>query len=364
MALTTVRPQGMGFNTGRRNLIKNGAMLVSQRGTSFTSVVDNAYTLDRYRLTENSPAVVDISQSTDVPSEGGFTKSLKIDVTTSTTLATDKAFALLYKMEGYDFLPAGYGNSNANYLTLSFWVKSNVTGTYRLTFLARKSGTNRSIGATYTIDSADTWEKKEVTIIPDTASTPYQTTDEAFRIEWYLDSGPDRKTGSMPTSWATLDNATRVTGHGVALASSTDNEWYITGVQLELGENASDFEHRSFGEELALCRRYFEKSYDVGTTPGTSDYNGTENWAVNSEGNGNTIIRPSFNVEKRTAPTMVAYQATGTSGSWNYERSGASGTGTTTFDRKGTNGCRAYVPIGANFASAYIFGHWTADAEL
>ena len=256
MALTTVRPQGMGFDTGRRNLIKNGAMLVSQRGTSFTSVTDNAYTLDRYRLTENTSAVVDMSQSSEVPSEGGFSSSLKIDITTAATPSGSQAFCLNYRMEGYDFLPSDYGNSNAKYLTLSFWVKSNVTGTYRLTFIARNGSGNRSIGATYTINSADTWEKKEVSIIPDTASTPYQTTDEGFRIEWYLASGPDRTTGSLPTSWATLDNATRATGQGVNLASSTSNEWYITGVQLELGENASDFEHRSFGEELALCHRY------------------------------------------------------------------------------------------------------------
>jgi len=257
MALTTVRPQGMGFNTGRRNLVKNGAMLVSQRGTSFTSVADNAYTLDRYRLTENTSAIVDMSQSSEVPSEGGLSKSLKIDITTSATPSGGQAFCLNYRMEGYDFLPSGYGNSNAKYLTLSFWVKSNVTGTYRLTFIARNGSGNRSIGATYTINSADTWEKKEVSIIPDTASTPYQTTDEGFRIEWYLASGPDRTTGSLPTSWATLDNATRATGQGVNLASSTSNEWYITGVQLEVGTNASDFEHRSYADELFDCSRYY-----------------------------------------------------------------------------------------------------------
>jgi len=294
MALTTVRPQGMGFNTGRRNLIKNGAMLVSQRGTSFSSVADNAYTLDRYRLTENTSAVVDMSQSSEVPSEGGFSSSLKIDITTAATPSGGQAFCLNYRMEGYDFLPSDYGNSNAKYLTLSFWVKSNVTGTYRLTFIARNGSGNRSIGATYTINSADTWEKKEVSIIPDTASTPYQTTDEGFRIEWYLASGPDRTTGSLPTSWATLDNATRATGQGVNLASSTSNEWYITGVQLELGENASDFEHRSFGEELQLCKRYYEE-HNFGTT--TSMYGGAQS---SSRGECPFV----YDVTKRANPTI------------------------------------------------------------
>ena len=173
-------------------------------------------------------------------------------------------FKLVYKMEGYDFLPSGYGNSYAKNLTLSFWVRSNLTGTYRINFMSR-SGTNRNIGATYTISSANTWEKKEITFIPDTSVSPYQDHQDAFRIEWYLASGPDRTTGSVPTSWATMDNATRATGLNVNMASSTDNEWYITGVQLELGDNASDFEHRSFGEELALCQRYYFKFLEGNT---------------------------------------------------------------------------------------------------
>jgi len=256
MALTTVRPQGMGFNTGGRNLIKNGAMLVSQRGTSFTSS-STAYTLDRFQVLENFGAAFTITQSNTVPDEVQFTKSLKMDCTTAATPSgTSEEFKLVYRMEGYDFLPSGYGNSYAKNLTLSFWVRSNLTGTYRINFMSR-SGTNRNIGATYTISSANTWEKKKITFIPDTSVSPYQDHQDAFRIEWYLASSSDRTTGSVPTSWATMDNATRATGLNVNMASSTDNEWYITGVQLELGPNASDFEHRSYGEELGLCQRYF-----------------------------------------------------------------------------------------------------------
>jgi len=256
MALTTVRPRGMGFNTGGRNLIKNGAMLVSQRGTSFTSS-STAYTLDRFQVLENFGAAFTITQSNTVPDEVQFTKSLKMDCTTAATPSgTSEEFKLVYRMEGYDFLPSGYGNSYAKNLTLSFWVRSNLTGTYRINFMSR-SGTNRNIGATYTISSANTWEKKKITFIPDTSVSPYQDHQDAFRIEWYLASSSDRTTGSVPTSWATMDNATRATGLNVNMASSTDNEWYITGVQLELGPNASDFEHRSYGEELGLCQRYF-----------------------------------------------------------------------------------------------------------
>ena len=295
MALTTVRPQGMGFNTGRRNLIKNGAMLVSQRGTSFTSS-SSAYTLDRFQVLENFGAAFTITQSDTVPDNAQFTKSLKMDCTTAATPSgSNEEFKLVYRMEGYDFLPSGYGNSYAKNLTLSFWVRSNLTGTYRINFMSR-SGTNRNIGATYTISSANTWEKKEITFIPDTSVSPYQDHQDAFRIEWYLASSSDRTTGSMPTSWATMDNATRATGLNVNMASSTDNEWYITGVQLELGDNASDFEHRSFGEELALCERYYQRWEDNGTTKLLAD-----GYCVNS-----SIIQYNFLFHSvmRTTPTV------------------------------------------------------------
>jgi len=308
---------------GNRNMVVNGAMLLSQRGTSFTSVADNAYTLDRYRLTENTSAVVDMSQSSEAPSEGGFSSSLKIDITTAATPSGGQAFALNYRMEGYDFLPSDYGHSNAKYLTLSFWVKSNVTGTYRLTFIARNGSGNRSIGATYTINSADTWEKKEVSIIPDTASTPYQTTDEGFRIEWYLASGPDRTTGSLPTSWATLDNATRATGQGVNLASSTSNEWYITGVQLEVG-SATPFEHEPYGVTLQKAQRFFQVAQAkvglAGTTNGSTEV---------------IYIGVPLNVPLRSAPTLsgpTSYTARNTS-----VASGSSNTPTARMDN--ANSC-------------------------
>ena len=345
-------------------MVVNGAMLVSQRGTSFTSVADNAYTLDRYRLTENTSAVVDMSQSSEVPSEGGFSSSLKIDVTTAATPSGGQAFCLNYRMEGYDFLPSDYGNSNAKYLTLSFWVKSNVTGTYRLTFIARNGSGNRSIGATYTINSADTWEKKEVLIIPDTASTPYQTTDEGFRIEWYLASGPDRTTGSLPTSWATLDNATRATGQGVNLASSTSNEWYITGIKLEVGEQATPFDHsESYGETLAKCQRYYQHSgFNGGQTYGGG---GVSMTAFNaSEASGQVAYATTM----RAAPTVRTKDAAGNIGGIHRAGTGDVTSGVTVGWTGGTyNNQLGFSQLGKSSAWSagdVLVGGWEADAEL
>ena len=365
MALTIVRPQGMGFNTGRRNLIINGAMQVAQRGTSSNSI--NGFgSVDRFNSSKANDDELAGTQAQSTTAPDGFSNSYKIDCTVAeSAVAADEYWRVRHHIEAQNLQQLKYGTSGAQSVTLSFYVRSNVTGTYSCALYQEDgdSGSGRIIGSTYTISSADTWEYKTITFAGDTGGTINNDNGEGLTILWALMAGSNY-TATDNTSWGTYAAGKLSYGHAVNMASSSSNEWYITGVQLEVGTNASDFEHRSFGEELSLCRRYFEKSYDVGTTPGTSDDTGTENWTVNSEGNANAIIRPSFNVEKRAAPTMVAYQATGTSGSWNYERSGVAGTGTTTFDRKGTNGCRAYVPIGANFASAYIFGHWTADAEL
>jgi hypothetical protein len=348
-----------------KNMVTNGSMTVAQRGTSSTGQTSGGYkTCDRWRVSITTQGTWTISQSSTTPNSD-FSSSLKFDCTTAdASPAASDQVAVETRLEAQDVAHLGYGNSDAKAITVSFWVRSNKTGTY--TFEVFAQDPNRLNSTTYTIDSANTWEKKEITIPADTSGSGINSDSGiGIIVKWWLGAGSTFTGGTFTNNvWEANVNANRVHSSQVNLADSTSNEWYITGVQLELGEQATPFEHRSFGDELARCRRYFEKSYDVGTTPGTSDNKGTENWTVNSEGNANAIIRPSFNVEKRAAPTMVAYQATGTSGSWNYERSGVAGTGTTTFDRKGTNGCRAYVPIGANFASAYIFGHWTADAEL
>ena len=349
-----------------RNMVKNGAMLVSQRGTSFTSS-SSAYTLDRFQVFENFGAAFTITQSDTVPDNAQFTKSLKMDCTTAATPSgSNEEFKLVYRMEGYDFLPSGYGNSYAKNLTLSFWVRSNLTGTYRINFMSR-SGTNRNIGATYTISSANTWEKKEITFIPDTSVSPYQNHQDAFRIEWYLASSSDRTTGSMPTSWATMDNATRATGLNVNMASSTDNEWYITGVQLEVGEKATPFEHRSFGDELARCQRYYEKSYDYDTATGTAAvYPGNIGLTVrgmDEETSGQRYFTNTMRVEKRADPTNTFYDDAGNSGK------------VTTFDSGGTPTNNVSIGlvltqpsmIGCGPGNSAIWGYayfYESDAEL
>ena len=250
---------------GRRNIIINGAMQVAQRGTSVTGVTSGGYkTCDRWTVSNTSQGTWTISQSSTAPSD--FANSLKFDCTTAdgTTNASDQ-LGVDTRIEAKDLIQLNYGTSSAKTITLSFHVRSNKTGTY--TFEAYAQDPNRGFSKTYTIDSADTWEKKEIIIPGDTSASTNFNDDAEIGIifKWWLAAGSTFTGGTYTDNvWRANTNANRVSSSNVNLADSTDNEWYITGVQLEVGEQATPFEHRSFAEELALCHRYYQEfNYDT-----------------------------------------------------------------------------------------------------
>ena len=256
MALTTVRPEGMGFNTGRRNLVINGAMQVVQRGT-VTGLTGSSYGgPDRFRLGLSGAGTHRILQSGTVPSGAGFGSSWRLDCTTAdTSITSADQISCQYRIEGQDLQGLKKGTSSAEKVTLSFWVRSSLTGTYVLELIDEDN--TRHIAKTYTISQADTFEYKTLTFDGDTTGALDNDNAKSLQIQWWLTAGSAYTSGTLATSWASQVTANRAAGHNVNLASSTDNNWYLTGVQLELGTNASDFEHRSYGEELALCQRYY-----------------------------------------------------------------------------------------------------------
>ena len=268
MALTTVRPEGMGFNTGRRNLVINGAMQVAQRGTSNTGVTSGGYkeAPDRWNIAMSSAGTWTVSQSTTVPSGEGFSHSYKFDCTTAdASLSAGDHLVLAHYIEAQNVAHLCYGTASAKKLTLSFWVRSAKTGTYVLELL--RNDDSRHIAQTYTISSADTWERKTLTFDGDTGGSaiPHDN-GRGFEVNFWLAAGSTFSGGTLATSWASTTAANRAVGV-LNLADSTSNDWYVTGVQLEVGENASDFEHRSFGEEMALCQRYFHRTTGSTYTP-------------------------------------------------------------------------------------------------
>ena len=246
---------------GRRNIIINGAMQVAQRGTSATAMTSGGiFLIDRFKGRESTNGAATMEQSSDTPTGAGFGNSLKLAVTTADTDMGGGQFTLIqYKIEGKDLQQTKYGTSSAEKLTLSFWVKSAKTGTYIVEFINNNSGGAKNQSQSYTISSANTWEKKTITIDGDTSTAFENTTDAELWLYFWLSAGTNYTgaSGSLNTSWtASVSDNTRAKGV-VNWMDSTSNNFYLTGMQLEVGDTATPFEHRSVGEELSLCQRYF-----------------------------------------------------------------------------------------------------------
>ena len=239
-----------------RNLTINGDMKISQRTTSTSGVSTTGnFILDRWKCNIDNLGAFTISQSTDVPTGQGFSNSMKWDCTTAdASPAAGDNMTFQQRFEGQNLQMLKKGTSSAEKTTLSFWVKSNKTGTY-VVELRDKDNSNRHINKTYTISSSDTWEKKTVTFDGDTTGTLTNDNSESLDLNFWLGAGSTFTSGSLQTSWGSSTSANRAVGQ-VNLADSTSNEWYITGVQLEVGETATDFEHLPHDVQLQRCQRY------------------------------------------------------------------------------------------------------------
>jgi len=307
---------------GRRNILINGAMQVAQRGTSSTGNTSGGYkTVDRFKFDLTNLGTHTFAQSTDAPT--GFKTALRVDCTTAD--ASPAAGDLLYcltGLEGQDLQQLKKGTSDAEKFTISFYVKSNKTGTYVVEIY--DADNTRHIANTYTISSADTWEQKTITFIGDTSGAFGNDNGGSMYLLWWIGGGTTYTSGSTPTSWASVSNANRAAGLNVNIADNTANDWAITGVQLELGEQATPFEHRSFGEELQLCQRYYEISYSYGTSEGADT--GTGLITTDSMGGDTTTAylthQLEYRVAKRAAPTVVIYDQAEATGKVTSHRTG------------------------------------------
>ena len=243
-----------------RNIIINGDMSIAQRGTSQASITSSGYfTIDRYRTGYVGLGTWTQSQSTDVPTGQGFAKSLKMDCTTADgSPASGDQLNIQTKFEGQNLQYLKKGTSSAESTTMSFWVKSNKTGTYICELLSESSGNYRQISKSYTISSANTWEKKTLTFAGDTSGAFDNDNSFGLEVNFWLGAGSTYSSGTLSTSWSSVTNANRAVGQ-VNLADSTSNEWYITGVQLEAGTTASDFEFLPYDVNLNRCYRYYFK---------------------------------------------------------------------------------------------------------
>ena len=253
-----------------KNIIINGDMSIAQRGTSATGKTSTGYyTADRFEMLISSAGTWTQTQDTTVPSGQGFAKSLKMDCTTAdASLGAGDYLILRQKFEGQNLQYLKKGTSSAESLTASFWVRSNKTGTYIVELF--DDDNSRMIQQSYTISSADTWEKKTLTFAGDTTGSLNNDNNLSLSMNFWLAAGSNF-TGGLTTSWGSAGGS-RAQGQ-VNLADSTSNEWYITGVQLEAGTSASDFEFLPHDVNLQRCYRYYRtlvplNSFDTGWSMG------------------------------------------------------------------------------------------------
>ena len=268
---------GSGQAQGDRNLIINGAMQVAQRGTSVTGVSGGGYeTVDRFRTAYNgTPDELRVThaQVTDAPD--GFSNSFKLTVTTpETTLAADERVRFHQRIEGFNLQQLAFGTSSALPITLSFYVKSSIAGTYGVDL--KNNSAARQAAQSYTISSANTWEKKTLTFAGDTAGAFNNDNSNALNVSWALAAGTDYTSGTLATAFEAATNANTAPSGHVNLIGTDNATWQLAGVQLEIGEVATPFEHESYAETLRKCQRYF---YRVG---GEIDASGAYTGAIAS----------------------------------------------------------------------------------
>jgi len=301
MPISQVPFAGISNPVDFRNIVINGDMQIAQRSTSVASITTSGYkTLDRFRFEIDSIGTFTMSQSTDTPTGQGFANSLKLDCTTAdASPAAGDLLQIVQRFEGQNLQYLKKGTANALPLTLSFWVKSTKTGT----FIAELYDANntRQISKSYTVSVSNTWEFKTVTYAGDTTGAFTNDNGLSLVAVFWLGAGTTYTSGTLNTSWANATNANRAVGQ-VNIADNTANDFLITGVQLEAGEQASGFEFMPFDIDLIRCQRYYYlHAVGNGIRVGTAT-------AYSSALIDATI---SFPTTMRTAPSLII--ASGTS---------------------------------------------------
>ena len=331
-----------GSSLAAKNFIQNGKFDVAQRGTSFSFAHDgttNAYTLDRFQFYMLNTDSLDgtITQATDVPAGKGFVNSLKWTTgTAESAVASDEVAWLQQNIEAQNVAGLRYGTSDAKPVTLSFWVKSSITGTFSAS-LYQADG-NRILNKTYAISSANEWEYKSLTFEGDTGGTINDDNGEGLRPIWNIFAGSGY-TSTDRTSWGSYSGTAWAFGHAQnAHATTAGATFLLTGCQLEIGEKATEFEHEPIGVTTQKCQRYF--------------------WQPPLAGN-NSVFTTTSNDSYRRAyiwyPTKMRTASVTATITWNAG-SGAGG-------NTGADYAYQYISAGDTTTAAYMTAH-KFDAEL
>ena len=332
---TTVTSLNGGPIAGTRNRIINGDMRIDQRnaGASVTAGSGNVYALDRWKMVYSVDGKFTVQQQQN-PAGINFSATAQITSTSAYSVGTGEVFAFMQAVEGFNMADFKWGTANAATITIGFWVYSSLAGTFG--GAVQNSATNRAYPFSYIISAANTWEYKSITVAGDTSGTWLTTNGVGLNLSFGLGSGSTY--AGTAGAWTA---ASKYTATGATSVVGTNGAtFYITGVQLEPGTVATPFERRSFGQELALCERYFEY-----VTAGSR----TQASAGNAYGGSG-----SFRATKRVTPTLAYYGLTGafnTNGSYSV-------------DYINNQGVSVAAAVGGTTGASFFLVIYTATAEL
>jgi len=354
MTLAVNIAQSGSNNVTFRNRIINGAMPISQYyGSTDTAVTGTTqYMIDRWRSIEITDGAMSVQQSTT--STAGFNNSMKFTVTTAdASLSAGQLCGFNQFIEGYNTADLGWGTANASTVTLSFWVRSSLTGTFAGAF--RNSATDRTYIFTYTINSANTFEYKTITVAGDTSGTWLTTNGAGIDVIFSLGTG----TTYQGTAGSWQASAAFNTSGAVSVIGTLNATFYITGVQLEAGTTASPFEYRQYGTELLLCQRYYETSAYPDVTFTSASTRGGVVYVGGNNSSGYNFLVP----KRSNSPTVTLYSRSNASGAVSLVATGADVTGCTASGLNAT-GFRIISLGSAQTAGVGIESGWTVSSEL
>ena len=354
---------GAGDASIMKNRIINGAMVIDQRNAGASVTPNNSYTLDRWYYQNSQTSKATVQQSSTAPA--GFTNSLLVTSSSAYSVGTSDYFALVQLIEGFNVGDLNFGSANAKTITLSFWVRSSLTGTFGGVV---SNGTDaRSYPFTYTILSANTWTQASVTIAGDQSGT--WATNNSAGMKVYFGLGCGSSLSATAGSW-TAGNYISATG-ATSVVGTSGATFYITGVQLEVGSSATGFEYVNYQTSLANCQRYFQSNFDIGTAPQNGIAQAYSNSTTMAAYNVNTGWIPSiaFRTTMRAVPTVTLYSSSdGSGGNWaTYDGSSWTNVTGQAFNSLSTNCFNLTLSRGSAFTAKNSYlaeGNWAASAEL
>jgi hypothetical protein len=341
-----------------KNMVVNGSMTVAQRGdvTGITAA-DKYGGADRFATNGSSFGTISLVQEADAPE--GFAESQRVKFTTArSTTATSDHFIIGTRLEGQDLQRFKKGTSNAESMTVSFYAKASQATTIQAELYDNDN--NRHASKEFAITTS--WARYSYSFAGDTTGAFDNDNNLSLYVLFWLGAGTDFTSGTNPNgSWLALDQTRRVHSDvGTTFMDTLNAEFNLTGVQLEVGEQATPFEHRSFGDELAACQRYYQKSYNHDNAPGSSTNVGKLNFSVGAAANTFHRFGVHFPTAMRQNPTFTVRSTTGATGNVRVNNSGDQAA---TVETPGEKGASIYANRNATLGDFFWF-HYEADAEL